>query len=131
MTLNTDQLRTFSLRKSPKVVKDMLTDLIRDIQRFVAAIFSIITTLTSFSAACVTALLNVYEGAAGFIFYIVRWLLEIVHFDYKGSLMWAIGLPRVLPPMQGRNQKIHLASNSIFVENTNEPNFTSHPRNVI
>ena len=89
-----DQLRTFSLRKSPKVVKDMLTDLIRDIQRFVAAMFSIMTTLTSFLAACVTAMLNVYEGAAGFIFYIVGWFREVVHFDYKGSLMWAIGLPR-------------------------------------
>lgn len=89
-----DQLRIFSLRKLPKVVKGKLADFMRYIQRFVVALFSIISALTSFLAACVTAMYNVYEGATGFIFYIVRWLRELVHFDYKGSLTWAIGLPR-------------------------------------
>ena len=89
-----DQLRAFLLRKLPKVVKDMSLYVIGDFQCFVAAMFSIISAVTNCIAVFVITVCSVYEGTSGFIVCMIRWLRAVVHFDYKGSLMWTIALPR-------------------------------------
>jgi len=64
-----------------------------DLQRFIEAVVAVISAVTGFFAGIWTTVFNAYEQVAMLIFYMVDWVRQVIHFDYKGWFLWIFALP--------------------------------------
>ena len=93
MADNETQQKAFSPKNLLRLVMDTIQRLKTDLQRFIEALISVMSAVTAFFLGIFTAVSNAYERLAMLFLYMVHWLREAFHFDYKGYLMWVITLP--------------------------------------
>ena len=93
MADNEIRQKAFSAKNLPRIVMDSIQRLKTDLQRFIGAITAVISAVTAFVMGIFTAVSNAYERVSMLFFYMVHWLRDVFHFDYKGYLMWVITLP--------------------------------------
>ena len=83
----------FSLKYLSKAIMDTFHRLRTHLFRFIEAVTSIISALTSFFSGISATMCNAYERVAMLIFFILDWVRQVLHFDYKGYVMWMCTLP--------------------------------------
>lgn len=88
------QPEPFSFRNIPHFMIDSLHHLRNGLQRFINAMFAVISSVNNFFVAIFTTLFGAYEQVATLTVFMIDWVRDIFHYDYMGFFSRLITLPK-------------------------------------
>lgn len=86
--------KPFSFRNIPHLMIDSFHRLRNGLQRFIEAMFAVISSVNNFFLAIFATLFGAYEQVAMLTVFMTNWVRNIFHYDYMGYFSRLITLPK-------------------------------------